>query len=230
MAPSAIPATDRSTRPSVDVEQESRCPGWPYRHTLMDMAGPTMRFSALSCLLVLLGGIAPFKELEALEVSGVRLPTTARVGEQDLALRGADLLRWKWFVKIYVAALYLPPQLARAQALDDGPRRIAFHYRRGFTAEQLVEATNGTINRGLDPLVAKAITPELTAFNALYREVKEGDIMVIDYQPALGTTMALNGAMLGTVQGTVFARALFAIWIGDQAVDEDLKQALLGAP
>jgi Chalcone isomerase-like len=169
-------------------------------------------------------------QVQALEVSGVRLPTTARVGEQDLALRGADLLRWKWVVKIYVAALYLPPQLTRAQALDEGTRRIAFHYRRGFTAEQLVEATNGTITRGLDPAVATAIKPQLDAFNALYRPVKEGDVMAIDYQVGVGTTMRLNNVVIGTVPGADFARALFAIWLGDQAVDDDLKDALLGAP
>lgn len=57
---------------------------------------------------MLFAGLSP---LTALEVAGVRLPTTARVGNQDLSLRGADLLRWKWVVKIYVAALYLPPQV-----------------------------------------------------------------------------------------------------------------------
>lgn len=186
-----------------------------------------MRILTVPCLLLLLAGLAP---LRALEVAGVRLPTTARVGEQDLSLRGADLLRWKWVVKIYVAALYLPPQVARAQVLDDGPRCIAFHYRRGFTAGQLVEATNATITRGLDPATIAAITPALTAFNALYRPVKEGDVMAIDYQPGVGTTMRLNGAVVGTVPGAAFARALFAIWIGDQAVDDDLKEALLGTP
>lgn len=186
-----------------------------------------MRFLALICLFAL---SLSRTQLQALEVSGVQLPPTARVGEHDLTLRGADLLRWKWVVKIYVAALYLPPQLTRAHVLNDGPRRIAFHYRRGFTAEQLVEATNGTITRGLDPAVATAITPELTAFNALYRPVKEGDVMAIDYQTGVGTTMRLNDVVIGTVQGGAFARALFAIWVGDQAVDDDLKEALLGAP
>ena len=168
--------------------------------------------------------------LQAVEVSGVRVPTTARVGDQDLALRGADLLRWKWVVKIYVAALYLPPQVTGAQVLDDGPRRIAFHYRRGFTAEQLVEATNATITRGLAPAAVTAITPALTAFNALYRPVVEGDVMAIDYQPGVGTSMRMNDAVVGTVPGADFARALFAIWVGDQAVDDDLKDALLGTP
>ncbi len=166
--------------------------------------------------------------LTALEVAGVRLPTTAEVAGQSLALRGADLLRWKWIVKIYVAALYLPPHTTSATALDDAPRRIDFHYRRGFTADQLVEATNATITRGLSPEAIATIQPALTAFNALYPSVKEGDVMTIDYVPGTGISLRLNGALLGTVPGSEFARALFAIWIGEQAVDENLKSALLG--
>jgi hypothetical protein len=165
-----------------------------------------------------------------LEVSGVQVPANAQVGGRDLTLRGADLLRWKWLVKIYVAALYLPTELDRAQVLADIPRRIAFHYRRGFTAEQLVEATNTTIVRGLDAAAITAIEAELKAFNALYRPVVEGDVMAIDYQPGVGTTMRMNDAVIGRVPGAAFARALFAIWVGDQAVDDDLKQALLGTP
>lgn len=166
--------------------------------------------------------------LAAVEVAGVRLPTTADVAGQELALRGADLLRWKWVVKIYVAALYLPSHITTTRVLEDIPRRIDFHYRRGFTAAQLVEATNATITRGMSPEAAKTIQPALTAFNALYQAVKEGDVMTIDYVPGSGTGMRLNGILLGTVPGAEFARALFAIWIGDQAVDEDLKSALLG--
>ena len=172
-------------------------------------------------------GVA-YVPLAAVEVAGVRLPATTEVGGQQLPLRGAELLRWKWIVKIYVAALYLPPHTTTTTALDDIPRCIAFHYRRGFTAAQLVEATNATITRGLTPEAAKAIQPELTAFNALYQAVKEGDVMAIDYVPERGTSMRLNGSLLGTVPGAAFARALFAIWIGDQAVDDDLKAALLG--
>ncbi len=167
---------------------------------------------------------------DAQEVAGVRLAPASRVGDQELALRGAELLRWKWFVKIYVAALYLPPAATTETALGEIPRRIEFHYRRGFTADQLVEATNGTINQGRDAAAVTAIATEVAAFNALYPAVVEGDVMAIDYLPGTGTTMRINGAARGTVPGAEFAKALFAIWIGEHAVDDDLKAALLGKP
>jgi hypothetical protein len=173
-------------------------------------------------------GVAPTL-LQSAEVAGVRLEAAAKAGEHMLTLRGADLLRWKWIVKIYVAALYVPASTKTAEILGETPRRIEFHYRRGFTAEQLVEATNGTINRGRDAKAVAAIATEVAAFNALYPAVVEGDVMAIEYLPGIGTTMLINNVVRGSaVAGAEFAKALFAIWVGDNAVDDDLKEALLG--
>jgi hypothetical protein len=104
----------------------------------------------------------------AQEVAGARLPVVATIGGHGLHLRGAELLRWKWVVPNYVAALYLPVSAAAGDPLADISKRITFRYQRGFTAAQLAEATTRTIGRGLDAAALAAIEPELTAFNQLY--------------------------------------------------------------
>jgi hypothetical protein len=178
-------------------------------------------------LIILLGLLALLLPIRAMEVSGVRVPPAAEVGGQPLELRGAGLLRWKLLVRIYVAAFYLPASVTAAQVLDEQPKRIAFHYQRGFSAEDLVAATNATITRGMDEATRTALQPHLDAFNALYPAVQEGDVMDIDYVPGVGTSLSLNGIQRGTVADPAFARALFAIWLGDKAVDDGLKRALL---
>jgi hypothetical protein len=110
------------------------------------------------------------------------------------------------------------------------PRRIEFHYQRELTAAQLVEATNGTINRGRDDVAIAQIASQVGAFNLLYPDVKSGDVMSIDYHPDRGTTMLINSVERGTIVGREFSRALFDIWIGDHCFDPDLKAALLGTP
>ncbi len=184
---------------------------------------------SLPRLLVVLSVLA-VNPVQALEIAGVRLASASTVGGQALALRGAELLRWKWLVKIYVAALYLPPELRAAEALGEVPRRLEFHYRHELTAAQLVEATNRTITKGRSGPAVAAIAAEVKAFNTFYPAVAKGDVMAIDYEPSVGTTMRVNGIVRGTVPGADFARALFAIWIGDHAVDGNLKAALLGHP
>ena len=162
------------------------------------------------------------------EVAGVTLQATAMVGDKKLNLRGGFLLRYKLFFKIYVAALYLPEGAVEQTAVGDIPRRIEFHYQRELTAAQLVEATNGTINRGRDDVAIAQIASQVGAFNLLYPDVKSGDVMSIDYHPDRGTTMLINSVERGTIVGREFSRALFDIWIGDHCFDPDLKAALLG--
>jgi hypothetical protein len=56
--------------------------------------------------------------------------------------------------------------------------------------------------------------------------VKPGDRYALTYVPGVGTELALNGTTLGTVEGADFAAAVFAIWLGPQAIDESLKTQL----
>jgi Chalcone isomerase-like len=174
--------------------------------------------------------IKPLKQPPAQEISGVTLSSSAVVGGKALNLRGGYLLRYKYFFKIYVAALYLPVDLAEQDVMGDIPRRIEFHYLRSLTAANLIEATNRTINTGRDAAAIALTAPQVAAFNALYPDVKLGDVMMIDYHPGRGTTMLINNVERGTIVGREFANALFGIWIGDNCFDTDLKKALLGTP
>ena len=171
-----------------------------------------------------------FVPLSAQEIAGVKLPSTAMVNDKELILSGGYLLRYKLFFKIYVAGLYLPKGITEKDTLSEIPRRIEFHYQRALTAAQLVEATDGTINRGRDAAAVAKTTTEVAAFNALYPDVTAGDVMTIDYHPDRGTTMLINNIERGTIVGRDFSHALFGIWIGDNCFDPDLKKALLGKP
>lgn len=70
----------------------------------------------------------------AKEVAGVTLPETITLGSKPLVLNGAGI-RSKFFIKVYVGALYLP---ARARRRGDiatrraGGDAYAFSTQRGF--------------------------------------------------------------------------------------------------
>jgi len=42
------------------------------------------------------------------------------------------------------------------------------------------------------------------------------------------TTAVLNGARVGTIEGTDFGDALLRVWLGDHPPDEALKTGMLG--
>ena len=64
----------------------------------------------------------------AASLAGVTLPDKAEVKGQSLALNGIAL-RTKFFIKVYVAGLYLPQKEKSAAKIlgADGPRRQVMH-------------------------------------------------------------------------------------------------------
>ena len=160
------------------------------------------------------------------EIDDIPVPTTEVVEGQALPLRGADLLRWNWVVKIYVAACWLP--LGTTDPVTATPKRFAFTYRRAFRAEDLAKATAATIVAGHDEVVRTALATPLAAWNAAYRDVTAGDRLTVDHLSDGTAIMALNGTELVRLTDPTFAKALAAIWVGPHTFDEDLRTALTG--
>jgi chalcone isomerase-like protein len=59
--------------------------------------------------------------------------------------------------------------------------------------------------------------------------VSPGDRYALTYVPDVGTELRLNEESLATIPGEDFAEAYFGIWLGDQPLDEGLRDKLLGA-
>lgn len=170
--------------------------------------------------------------VQAAEVAGVKLEDKAQLGSQALVLNGAGL-RSKLFLKVYVAALYLPEKQTAADAVIAGGRehRVALHMLRELSGEKLFGAFSEAIEANHTPAELAALDAQIKQMAQIFdavREVKRGDIITLDYQPSGGTQISVNGAARGTVAGAAFNRALLKIWLGGKPVQDDLKKGLLG--
>lgn len=168
----------------------------------------------------------------ALEVAGVKLADSVHLGSRDLVLNGAGL-RTKLFFRVYVAALYLAEKQTVANAIiaDENPQRVALHMLRDMSAEKLLHAFNEAIEANHTKVeMSKLDVPlqQMTGIFHLVKEVKAGDVITLDYLPASGTQISVNGGARGTIAGGMFHRALLKIWLGEEPVQADLKQQLLG--
>jgi hypothetical protein len=152
-------------------------------------------------------------------------PATVNIAGQEVALRGSGRLTWAWW-KIYDVALHAPAGSDPIAAAT--PRRLAFRYLRDFSAEDLGKATSKTARERIGSAPAAEVEAGITAINALWPAVVEGDELTLTYSPGQGTTVAHNGTPRGTVAGDAFAGVLFAIWLGADPIDEDLRQELAG--
>jgi len=167
----------------------------------------------------------------AAEIGGVKLDDKVTVAGQELVLNGAGI-RTKAFFKIYVASLYVPQKAGDlAGVLAKGPRRIQMNILRNLTPDQLVDALVEGLNENNPPAemaAVKAQTDQLVSIMKAFKEVKEKDVVALDFVDG-GTRVSFNGEARGTIPGEPFNKALTRIWLGDKPIQSDLKKALLGS-
>jgi len=167
------------------------------------------------------------------EVAGVKLDDKARVAGTELVLNGAGL-RKRIVFKVYAIGLYLPKKTSSAleAASMPGPKRIEIRMLRDVSAEQFTEALADGIRANHTEAEAKALEPrvkQLADTMAQMKEAKDGSTIRMDSSGG-AMQLAVDGKPAGApIPGDDFFGALLRIWLGDKPVQDDLKQALLGA-
>ena len=185
-------------------------------------------------LAIFAAALLPFA-VPAAEVAGVKLDDKVRIAPNapELALNGAGV-RTRFFVKVYVGALYLTEKkTAAADVLAlGGPKRVHLAMLREVTGPQMSDAiTEGfqANNSPADQGRYKAQIAELAGTMNALGAVKNGDTLAFEYLPDTGTRLLLNGEAKGkAIADEGFYRALLRVWLGDKPVDADLKKGLLG--
>jgi hypothetical protein len=169
----------------------------------------------------------------AAEIEGVRFLDGLSVGNAQLRLRGTGLLRYRVFIKGYVAALYLAESFVgertSATVLSDTPRRLEIEYFWAIPANEFAKATVEGILRNTDREAFESLRDRIDRLNAMYEDIEPGDRYALTYLPGVGTELARNGRRLGVIEGADFSSALFAIWLGERALDDSLRRQLLAS-
>lgn len=161
-------------------------------------------------------------------VAGTSFSNTVTVNQTRLHLQGAALLRYLYFIEAYTGALYLPETADGSQALEDIPRHLVLEYRVAISADDFAKATEKKIRDSVSDAVFQRLMSKIAALNRLYKDVVPKDRYALTYIPGTGTTLTLNGTLLGTIEGAEFSRAVFSIWIGENPIDKGFRDKLLG--
>ncbi len=164
----------------------------------------------------------------AKDIEGVRFADEVRAGTVAMRLHDVGLLRYRYVIKAYVAALYLGDGARANDVLADVPKRLEIEYFYTIKADGFANATNEGIAANVSTDTVAKLRARIDKLNTLYRDVKPGDRYALTYVPGVGTELALNGSPLGTIEGADFGAAVFAIWLGPKALDASLKTQLLG--
>lgn len=162
------------------------------------------------------------------EVAGVSVPDTASVEGKTLKLNGAGL-RKKVVFKVYVGGLYLetPSKDAANVISSDQIKRMQLSVLRSLSTKQVTEAIEEGFEKNSKAQMG-ALKARLDRLGTMIPNVEKGDLILLTYVPGKGLVVSAKGAEKGVIEGKDFADALFAVWLGANPVQEDLKTALLG--
>ncbi|MNR78073.1 Chalcone-flavanone isomerase [compost metagenome] len=169
----------------------------------------------------------------ALELAGVKLDDGVRVANQELRLNGAGI-RSKLIFKVYVVGLYLPEKKTTAAEVlaAPGARRVHIVMLRDVASDEFAKAFTTGIEQNTEAAERAALAAPMAKFNAMFSSVaqlKEGDVLQVDWLPASGMAVQLNGKrLLEPLADAAFYNAVLRIWLGAKPVDDKLKRQLLG--
>ena len=170
-------------------------------------------------------GIESFAQTKT--INGVKFPLTEKIGKNELVLNGGGL-REKYWMDLYVAALYLEAKTTDASKVIYGTEEMAIHIKiisSSVTRERFLES----VNEGFANATSKASAEDKKKFIGFFSdEFKIGDVIHFDYTPEKGLKVTKNGVVKGTIPGYDFKKSLFSIWLGSKPADENLKKGMLG--
>lgn len=151
--------------------------------------------------------------------------------KQPLILNGAGI-RSKFFISIYIGALYLPHKQHTVDTIlqSNTPRRVMMYcLYHEIDKDKLVDAWNEGFSENSNEYTIKQLHDRLEGFNKMFPALHKGDIVYLDYLPEKGTTLTFNGKQLGIIPGEDFNIALLKVWLGEYPADSSLKSAMLGS-
>jgi len=164
------------------------------------------------------------------KVAGVEVAESIQKDGKKLVLNGAGV-RKKAFLSLYVGSLYVTEKTSNEAEVIDGNGDMSVRLEivsKLISNSAMKEAVEEGFEASTTEAEYAAIADRAEAFVEVFEEeIEKGDIFAFDYTPGTGTVVYKNGKLLTTVEGLDFKRALYAIWLGADPADKNLKDAML---
>jgi len=168
----------------------------------------------------------------AQDVAEPKTGTKFVVKDGDTSLLGVGL-RTKTIakVKVYAIGLYVAdsalagPLKGKAGSADlyrelvngDFKKKVVLKFVRDVSADQIRDAFRDSL---------KGAGSKTEQWVACFNDVRSGQEIVIGWAPGSGLETKVAGADKPVTNDKAFASAVFAIWLGDKPIQEDVKRDL----
>ena len=182
-------------------------------------------------IMLLLTGLLS-ASVNARQLDDVDLPDEVTLDGTDtpLQLNGMGY-RTKFVFNVYVAALYTETKADSRDAVQalKGPKRVLMHIVHDEVSQKKMAAAwrEGFEENNSDEQYKK-LESRLNTIISYFPDLKKGDVVLLDYIPAVGTVVSFNGESKTAIEGADFYAALLDVWLGEEPADDYLKDAMLG--
>ncbi len=110
----------------------------------------------------------------------------------------------------------------------EGVKRVSMHFIHSeVSKEKLVDGWKDGFKKNQSREVRDELQERLSQFNAMFSDVKAGDVILLDYLPVEGTRVTVRGDVKGVIPGKDFNEALLSVWLGKKPADKGLKESML---
>ncbi len=161
-----------------------------------------------------------------------------RLGNKDLVKLGVGQRSMFIIGTVYYASLWVPQELKGKSAKEiieaDEPCAVILSIdSRLITSEKFIKATReGFAKAAASGYATNKSEAFLARFSAI--QIGRGDTFYLYYTPKVGLSASYKSKAtgetknMGVTAGLDFKKALFAIWLGPNPVQESLKRGMLG--
>jgi len=168
----------------------------------------------------------------ARQLDDVTLPDSVTLADTSIPLQLNGMgYRTKFIFDVYVGALYTESKVNSRDAVQAlaGPKRIVMHMVYDEVShEKMASAWNDGFEDNNSDSQLEELQARLKTFIGFFPDLKKDDIVLLDFIPATGTRITINGNEKGVIEGADFYSALIDVWLGEDPADDDLKDAMLG--
>lgn len=148
---------------------------------------------------------------------------TVSLDNENLQLCAKTSVRVLGFINIGDAALYAKDCNQREQA----PLQLSIRYARGFTGNELREASDELLRRNLSSAVYENSASEIATINSWYQDIAPGQRYDIHFCEQHGLSLYKDSVMLGQSKAEAPGQDYLSIWLGDKPFSKAMKKALL---
>jgi hypothetical protein len=180
-------------------------------------------------VLAMIGSLAMTSTAEARECEGVQARDRMETDGHVLVLNGMGVREATVFnVNVYVASLYVESRSREANAiLTGGAKHLELRFVRDVDRSDLVDAMSSGFRQSAGGAYGR-LQARLSRLNGWLPDVDEGSRIAFTYVPGVGLRVTVGSRVRGVIDGDDFARAFFAIWLGQNPPNPGLRAGLLG--